>query len=122
MWWNSKLHFNFELSKIRSFQDLMWLLLTLDNPNVDLAKVVVMTAWAIWHNWNEVRHGGKKKTGSDLVHLAKQYLLEFNEANVTLPKLVRTQVEAWAPPSAARYRLMWMERYLHCRNQLELGF
>lgn len=67
MWQNSKLLFNFELHRIRSFQDLMWLLLMSDNPDEDSAKVVVMIAWAIWHNRNKVRHGGRKKSGKELI-------------------------------------------------------
>ena len=94
VWQNSKLYFNFELHRIWSFQDLMWMLLMSDNPNEDSAKVVVMIAWAIWHNWNEVRHGGRKKNGMELAHSAKQYLQEFNEANVSSPKLNRNHVVA----------------------------
>ena len=65
-----------------------------DNPNEDSAKVEVMIAWAIWHNWNEVRHRGRKKNGMELAHSAKQYLQEFNEANLSSPKLDRTHVVA----------------------------
>nr|POE76014.1 hypothetical protein CFP56_04985 [Quercus suber] len=91
VWQNSKLHFNFERHRVRSFQDLIWLLLMSENPDVDSAKEVLMIVWAVWHNRNEVRHGGRKKNGSELVHAAKQYLQEFNEANVGLPKLIRNQ-------------------------------
>nr|POF12076.1 hypothetical protein CFP56_08843 [Quercus suber] len=76
-----------------------------DNPDEDSAEVVVIIAWVIWHNRNEVRHGGRKKTGSKFFHSVKQYLQEFNEVNVSLPKLARTQVVAWAP-SASRYKVV----------------
>ena len=34
-----------------------------------------------------------------------QYLQEFNEANVRHPKLARTQVVEWVPPSTTRYKV-----------------
>ena len=49
---------------------MLWLLLMSKNPDEDSAKVVVMIASVIWHNWNEVRHGGRKKNGKELVHSA----------------------------------------------------
>ncbi|KAL0007418.1 hypothetical protein SO802_008920 [Lithocarpus litseifolius] len=54
---------------------------------------------------NEVKHGDRKKSGLELVQSAKQYLQGFNEANVSLPKLARTQVVDWASPSASRYKV-----------------
>ena len=83
----------------------MWLLLMFENPDEDSAKTVVMITWAIWHNRNEVRHGGRKKNGKELVHSAMQYLQEFNEANVGLPSLDRNHVVAWVPLSVTRYKV-----------------
>ena len=84
---------------------MLWLLLMSENSNEDSAKAVVMIAWVIWHNRNEVRHGGRKKNGKELVHSTMQYLQEFNEANVGFPSLDRNHVVAWVPPFATRYKV-----------------
>ena len=55
------------LEGCRTFQDLLWTLLMVDEVGVDQVAKVVTIAWALWHNRNEVRHGGEKKNGKSLV-------------------------------------------------------
>ena len=38
-----------------------------------LARLVTI-AWALWFNRNEIRHGGVKKDGKDVVRWVNQYL------------------------------------------------
>nr|POE64344.1 putative purple acid phosphatase 20 [Quercus suber] len=45
-----------------------------------VAKMVTY-AWALWSSRNDIRQGGKRKTGLELVRGATQYLEEFHAAN-----------------------------------------
>ena len=67
VWQCTKLHFHFEQSQVKSFLDLLWMLLMSDNFNEDAAALVVTIAWSLWYNRKEVRHGESKKNGSTLV-------------------------------------------------------
>ena len=59
---------------------LLWTLcgmLMVDGVEVAKAVRVVTIAWALWHNSNELRNGGKKKSGKALVQWAVDYLTEY---------------------------------------------
>ena len=49
--------------------------------------MVVTIVWAIWFNRNEVRNGGSKKMGRDIVQWTSQYLVEYFATNVIGHKL-----------------------------------
>lgn len=74
VWQCTKLKFHFDHSQVRSFVELLWLLLMSDTHGEDDAALAIKIMWSIWYNRNEVRHGGRKKRGSALAHWAKQYL------------------------------------------------
>ena len=56
------------------------------------AELVVIMAWAMWFNRNEVWHGGRKKSAEALFQWSCQYLQEFQEANQADPIPVVPQV------------------------------
>ena len=45
----------------------MWQLLMIDGGSDEAATRVITIAWALWHNRNEVRNGGARKSGQGLV-------------------------------------------------------
>nr|POF12388.1 hypothetical protein CFP56_52680 [Quercus suber] len=51
---------------VQSFQDLLWYMLTVERSDVDEVAKVVCIAWAMWHNRNESRHGGKRRSEAEL--------------------------------------------------------
>ena len=40
----------------------------------------VTTAWALWHNRNEMRYGGVRKSGQQLIRWPSDYLREYRAA------------------------------------------
>ena len=65
----------------------------------DVTAKVVCIAWALWHNRNEVRNGGKKRNGKELVNWASQYLEEYKATNECMgTTTTRDEVKAsWVP-------------------------
>lgn len=47
----------------QTFMDLMWDILMGEGAGEDKAARVMTVAWALWHNRNEIRYGGKSKSG-----------------------------------------------------------
>ena len=47
---------------------------------VERCSQLVMTAWALWSNRNEIHYGGEDKTGPALALWAANYLLEYRLA------------------------------------------
>nr|POF11347.1 hypothetical protein CFP56_48177 [Quercus suber] len=60
--------------------DLMWQVLMVDGVEVAKAVRVATIAWALWHNSNELRNGGEKKSGKAPVQRAMDYLTEYEAA------------------------------------------
>lgn len=50
-----------------SFHDFLWQMVMVDRVEEGKLTQVVTIAWALWCNINEVRNGGKRKTGSELI-------------------------------------------------------
>lgn len=62
-------------------------------------------AWAIWGNRNEVRNGGKKKSGCELAQWISRYLKEYYAA-LERPAIVpEVQVLRWSPPPLDRCKI-----------------
>ena len=47
----------------------------------DIMERVIMICWGIWRNRNEVKHGGKRKTGEAVIKCSHYLLEEFQLAN-----------------------------------------
>ena len=68
------------------------------SPEV-VAKMVTC-AWVLWGNRNEIRMGGKQKSGPKMVRWATQYLEEY-KAVTSVENDVRissSQPARWIPP------------------------
>nr|POF06678.1 hypothetical protein CFP56_60065 [Quercus suber] len=63
-----------------SFLDVMWQLMMVDGGKDEVAARVVTIAWSLWHNRNEMRNGGVRKSGQRLVQWAMDYLAEYGAA------------------------------------------
>lgn len=93
--------------RCESFHNLLWHLLMTDR--VEEAKIakVVMIAWALWCNRNEVRNGGKRKMGCKVIYWADTYLAEYTTA-VEAPCVPATMVELssfWTPLPAPLFKV-----------------
>ena len=58
----------------------MWQVLMVDGVEVAQVARVVTIAWPLWHNKNELRNGGEKKSGQALVQRAMDHLTEYEAA------------------------------------------
>ena len=70
----------------------------------DLALVVAIV-WAMWTNRNEVRHGGLRKSGDQLLFWCKQYLDDYwvvLEASVKMQQQLESK---WLPPDEPSYKI-----------------
>ncbi|KAK9985868.1 hypothetical protein SO802_030819 [Lithocarpus litseifolius] len=106
-WACSKLIIPSNLDQCRSFKDLMWRLLMIDEARFDLAAKMVTGAWSLWNNRNVVRVGGVRKAGDVLMRGVVQYLEENNEAT-SLSSHIETpavQAHSWIPPTAPHFKI-----------------
>ena len=94
---------------VHSFQDVLWLwdMVVGENFDVDVIAKFVCIAWAMWQNRNEVRNGGKRRNGKELVSWASQYLEEYKAANVCMVTTTsRDEIKAtWAPPPVHGFKV-----------------
>ena len=75
--------------------------------DVDVVAKLVCTAWAIWHNQNATRHGGKRRTGKEVVSWVAQYTEEFTEANACMESTASVpEVKGtWIPPPSNVFKV-----------------
>ena len=109
-WSASKLNLLPPNATINSFQDLLWFeLLTNDAGDIKCSKLV-MIAWKLWCNRNEIYHKGEAKTRLEVARSAADYLQEFWSAteqhesfasDLVQPLGDRQEIlqnSVWAPP------------------------
>ncbi|XP_065637686.1 uncharacterized protein LOC136070942 [Quercus suber] len=86
--------------QLSSFKEIMWCLMMDENCAAESIELIVTCAWALWSNRNEIRHGGKRKDGRQLIHWASKYLVEYQSAMELLPAVEKPvqQVMSWNPP------------------------
>ena len=62
---------------IDSFQALLWFVMMTNVAGEEKCSQLVMTAWALWSNRNEIHYGGEGKTGLALALRVANYLQEY---------------------------------------------
>ena len=73
----------------------------------ELVAKMVTCAWVLWENRNEIRMGGKRKLGSEMVRWAIQYLEEYKAAT-SAENDVRTSSippARWIPPQDQTFQV-----------------
>ena len=83
----------------------MWHMIMGGTYDESKVALVAAIAWAIWSNRNEVRNGGKKKSGCELVQWTSRYLREYYVALDRPATVPDVQVARWAPPPPDRYNV-----------------
>ena len=76
-WAASKIHLLPLDTNINSLQDLLWIEMMTKVAGDEKCSQVVMIAWALWCNRNEVYHGGEAKNGMEIARWAAGYLQEY---------------------------------------------
>ena len=64
-------------TNIKSLQDLSWIEMMTKVAGDVTCSQVVMIAWALWCNRNEVHHEGEAKNGMEIARWAAGYLQEY---------------------------------------------
>ena len=86
--------------KCSSFMDLLWKMVIIDQVEEEKVARMVIIAWALWFNRNEIRFGGARKAGKDMVRWATHYLEEYwaaNESEGSAPVVLERSV-SWLLP------------------------
>ena len=90
-----------------SFMDLLWKMVIIDRVEEEMVARMVIIAWALWFNRNEIRLGGVRKAGKDVVRWATNCLEEYwstNESEQSAP-VVSTSVVSWLPPQTNWFKI-----------------
>ena len=116
LWWCPKAREAWECSKlvlpkvdgaVLSFQDIMWKLLMDEVIGENHVVQTAIVAWALWHNRNEIRCGGVRKSRQVLFKWASNYLMEYRTAvaqNILAPSLPRLDA-TWCPPRGGHFKI-----------------
>ena len=106
-WSCSKLVGLSDQSECFSFMDLMWKMVITDWVEEEKLARLVTIAWALWFNRNEIRHGGVRKDGKDVLRWANQYLEEYWSAiDMERPAQVESaRAVTWLPPLANWFKI-----------------
>ena len=62
----------------------------------ELLELVVMVAWCLWFNCNEVRQGKARQSGSAILSKAWNLLDEFQMTNIKLSQATSKDEIQWA--------------------------
>ena len=75
-------------------------MLNVERCDADEVAKVICIAWVMWHNRNVIRHGGKRRSGAELVRWASLYMEEYKLATETLFGKARVidGARSWTPP------------------------
>ncbi|XP_030950071.1 uncharacterized protein LOC115973978 [Quercus lobata] len=106
VWSHSKLVLPFTISQSWEFIDVMGQLLKWKDVYLDIMERAMMICWGIWRNRNEVKHGGKRKTGVAVIKCS-HYSLEFQTANEVRSKqeALTREVVRWTAPKHGQYKV-----------------
>nr|XP_023875178.1 uncharacterized protein LOC111987686 [Quercus suber] len=122
-WDCSKLVITWNEGANQSFQDLLWELLLNRDAGDDQVAQAVSIAWALWHNRNELRYGGVRKSGQQLIRWASDYLREYTSAVAQNAPgvLVPRQAAFWSPPQNGHFKINVDGAVFGHRERWELG-
>lgn len=87
------------------FIDLLWYVRNVKQWSEEDIGLMVMMAWGIWTNRNEVHHGKSRKPTSVLVRWIKNYLEDYLLANHTVRPYKETAEATWHPPKPPWYKV-----------------
>ena len=71
----------------------------------DLLELVVMVAWCLWFNHNEVRLGKARLSGVAILQKARYMLDGFQNANWKLSQTSTKLEVRWEPPGDLLYKI-----------------
>ena len=92
------------MNRCSEFLDLLWYARNVKQwPEEDIGLMVI-TAWGIWTNRNEVRHRKSRKPTSVLAWWTKEYLESYVVANHSIWPYKDLVEATWQPPKPSWYK------------------
>ena len=86
------------------FLDLLWYGRNVKKWSEEDIRLVVMTAWGIWTNRNEVQHRRSRKSVTVLARWIKNYLEEYLTANHEVQPYHESVEAVWQLPKPPWYK------------------
>ncbi|XP_075661932.1 uncharacterized protein LOC142631608 [Castanea sativa] len=104
VWKNSKFALPFQISTQWNFLDVVVKLQKCDQPRPGQMEKFISVCWGIWEDRNDLRMGGKGKTGRTILRNAMHLVEEFWLANEEKTKYQAELVPlvSWQPPSQGK--------------------
>lgn len=81
------------------FMDILWQCVMNQSNASSLMDVILMIAWSIWRNKNEVRHGGRNMSAAEIYGAATKLLHEYTLAQEIPHQLQNTTSSTSMGPS-----------------------
>ena len=97
----------FEIAKSWSFLDVVEQLKSCEETRPSILERVIAVCWGIWKNRNELRTGGKGKSGRTIRRSAMNLVDEFRTTNEpgNDGQVDVTPTVSWQPPSCGYYKI-----------------
>ena len=87
------------------FVNFLWHLEFRQRMGDDLLELVVMVAWCLWFNRNEVRLGKGRLPSLAILQKARYMLDKFQTANLKLSQTSLKEEVRWEPPGDMWYKI-----------------
>ena len=104
VWKETNLDMDKVMDKCPEFLDLLWYVWNVQKWLEEDVGLLVMTAWGIWTNWNEVNHGKSCKLASVLARRTKELLENYVMANHSTRPYKESVEATWQPPEPPWYK------------------
>ena len=94
----------------------------IESFNEEKVALVVIVAWALWCNRNEIRHGAERKSTEAIFHWVNQYLLEFSMATKSVSAVREVVSVTWNPPPSSMLKVNVDGATTKHQNTVGVGF
>ena len=105
IWKLSSIPFEVCGANFPEFLDFLWYLKFGQKMRDDLLELVVMVAWCLWFNRNEVRLGKGRLPSLAILQKARYMLDKFQTANLKLSQTSLKEEVRWEPPGDMWYKI-----------------
>ena len=104
------------------FMDILWQCVLNQGIASSLMDMILMIAWSIWRNRNEVRHGGRNMSATEIYGAATKLPHEYTLAQEVPHQLQNTQPtqHQWVPPPNGWYKVNMDGAIFSKHNGVEL--
>ena len=77
----------------------------IESFDVEKIALVVTITWALWSNWNDIRHRGVRKNLEAVVQWVTDYLMEYTVVTEMVTPVTEDVTVMWNPPPPAMLKI-----------------